>query len=161
MTVLASPYVLADGESRWGMDQGGIRVELLARARDTGGSFTFMRYTAPAGFTGPPLHVHRDLDESMLLLEGRLRVRLGDEEQDVNAGGFMWMPRDVPHAFANAGDSPARFVGIISPPGRMEEFFAAVAEELAGTEGPPDRDRLMELNAKHGIEVLGPPLSVE
>lgn len=161
MTAFAAPYVLEDGESRWGMEAAGLEVGLLARGQDTGGRFTFMRYEAPAGFTGPPLHVHRDLDEAMFVLDGRLRVRLGEDDHLADAGAFVWMPREVPHAFVNAGDGPARFIGIVSPPGSMEGFFAAVAEEVAGAEGPPDRDQIMALNAEHGIEVLGPPLSVE
>lgn len=49
-------------------------------------------------------------------------------------------------------------MGFVSPPGRMEAFFAAVHAELADLDGPPDPQRLTELNARHGIEVLGPPI---
>lgn len=160
MTVVADPYVLEDGEARWDAEVSGLRVALLARAEDTGGRLSVFHYSAPTGFTGPPLHRHEDLDEALFVLEGTLRVRLGDRDRDVGPGGFVWMPREVPHAFVNAGDTRASFVGFVSPPGGMEDFFAAAADELAGSEGPPDRDRLMELNAEHGIEVLGPPLQV-
>lgn len=161
MTALAAPYVLEDGGARWAMEQGGLHLDILTRAEDSGDAFTFMRYEAPPGFTGPPLHQHADLDEAMLVLEGHVAVRLGEEDHVLTSGDFVWMPRQVPHAFVNAGDSTARFVGLVCPPGQMEEFFAAAQEELAGSEGPPDRDKLMELNARHGIDVLGPPLSPE
>ena len=160
MTAVAPPYALDDTEARWGMEQAGLQLQILARAEDTDGNFTFMRYTAPPGFTGPPLHRHADLDEAMLVMEGRMGVRVGDDEHVLGAGEFIWMPRQVPHGFLNIGDTAMRFLGIVSPPGRMEEFFAAAQEEFAG-EGEPDPERLMELNARHGIEVLGPPLSAD
>lgn len=158
MTAVAAPYVLENGDTRWGMQLAGLHLGLLARSEDTGGQLSLMSYQAPPGFTGPPLHVHRDLDEAMFVVDGTLRVRLGDDEHEVGAGGFVWMPRDVPHAFANSGDDPAHFVGVVCPPGGMEDFFAAARDEFAKSDGPPDPERLMELNARHGIEVLGPPL---
>lgn len=158
MTAVAAPYVLGTGEGRWHARVSGIEIDLLARAEDTGGRLTFMRYQAPAGFTGPPLHVHRDLDEAILVLEGRFVVRLGEDEHDLGPGEFAWMPRDVAHGFANVGDTVGTWVGFVSPPGRMEAFFAAVHAELADLDGPPDPERLMALNVQHGIEVLGPPI---
>lgn len=157
MTATAA-YALAAGEAQWSAGVGGMRIQLLARQQDTAERLLVMRYHAPAGWSGPPLHRHADLDEAVYVLEGTLALRLGDDDRDVAAGGFAWMPREVPHAFANRSDRPAAFVGLVTPPGRMQAFFEAAAAELAGSDGPPDPERLMQLNAEHGIEVLGPPI---
>lgn len=155
---VAAPYVLQADEGRWRAEvMPGLSHALLARSEDTAGRLSLMRMDVPPG-VGPPLHRHPDLDEAMFVLEGTVVVRLGDVEHELGPGGFAWMPRGVPHAFANVGQDTARWLGVISPPGRMEEFFQAVHSELANHDGPPDPELLMELNARHGIEVLGPPL---
>lgn len=161
MTAVAPPYVLGANDGRWSMEQSGLRLQILARAEDTGHNVTLMRYQAPPGFTGPPLHQHADLDEAMLVLTGRLGVRVGDDDHALAAGEFVWMPRQVPHAFVNIADTPTSFLGVVCPPGQMEGFFAAAQEAIASSDGPPDPEFLMELNARHGIDVLGPPLARE
>lgn len=158
MSAVAAPYTLESDAARWQVEVAGLRVSLLARAQDTGDRLTFMRYQVPPGFTGPPLHVHRDLDEGMLILTGTFAFRLGDQEHTLGPDEFAWMPRDVPHAFANVGETAGEWVGFVSPPGQMEAFFAAAHAELADADGPPDPDRMMELNSRYGIEVLGPPI---
>ena len=42
-----------------------------------GGALTAIEATAAPG-EGPPLHVHRDLDELIYTLEGTYRVKLGN-----------------------------------------------------------------------------------
>lgn len=47
---------------------------------------TWVRYDAPPGWPGPPLHRHADVDEAVYLLSGRLTLRLGDTTHDVAEG---------------------------------------------------------------------------
>jgi quercetin dioxygenase-like cupin family protein len=146
------------GEARWRTDVAGVSLRLLAGGADAGGNLLVFHYDAPPGWAGPPLHRHPDLDEAVYILSGRLTVRLGENDHHAVPGEFAWMPRVEAHAVTNRGDDRAVFLGLITPPGRTQQFFEAVAEELAGTDGPPDPDRLMRLNAEHGMEVFGPPI---
>ena len=41
------------------------------------------------------------------MVRGRLEAQLGDERGQVEAGGFLWVPRGTAHRFANAGPDPA------------------------------------------------------
>ena len=50
-------------------------------------------------------------------------------------------PRGVPHAFRNAGDSPAR---LLEAPGGFEDHFAALADVL------PDLSRVAE---RYGLDI--------
>ena len=61
-----------------------------------------------------PLHVHHDDDEAWYVLEGRLRVRVGDEDHDVAAGGAVIGPRGMPHTFGNPDPEPARYLVVMS-----------------------------------------------
>ena len=63
---------------------------------------------------------------------------------------------DLPHAFQNVGDAPGRFLVMFTPAG-MERYF----EQQASL--PPDAmqsDEHRALAHSHGMEVLGPPMSV-
>ena len=42
------------------------------------------------------------------VLEGTLRVSLGDEVLELEAGSFVCVPPGTPHTFANKSDRPVR-----------------------------------------------------
>jgi quercetin dioxygenase-like cupin family protein len=67
-----------------------------------------LEMTLPAG-AAPPLHLHRDLDDSSFLLDGQMVVRCGDQMLLAQAG-YLSMPRGVPHAFRVVGHQPARIL---------------------------------------------------
>jgi quercetin dioxygenase-like cupin family protein len=46
---------------------------------ETGGAFDYF-IVEVARHSGPPLHVHRSQGESIHVVEGRFKVRVGDEE---------------------------------------------------------------------------------
>jgi mannose-6-phosphate isomerase-like protein (cupin superfamily) len=109
-------------------------------------------YTAPAGFPGPPLHIHPGFDEVFLVLEGHLTVRVGDEVSRLDPGSLAFVPGPVPHTFANIEAEPVRFL-LLCAPGGFEDYFRAVAvgDDAAMAEaehrvgytpvGHPDDDR--------------------
>src|SRR5882757_7150123 len=62
---------------------------------------------APGFDTG--LHVHERLEETWYILDGQLEFRLGEETVDASAGACVFVPPQVPHAFANRSQAPAKF----------------------------------------------------
>ena len=64
---------------------------VLVEWTDPGGGFDPPRYIAP-------LHLHRDDDEAWYVLSGALRVRVGDRDVGVPAGGGVLVPRGTPHS---------------------------------------------------------------
>jgi quercetin dioxygenase-like cupin family protein len=124
---------------------------------ETGGAFDyFVVEVAPHG--GPPLHVHHEQEESLHVLSGRFKVRVGDDEQVVERGGFAFMPSGLPHAFLNLTDEDAEVV-VVYTPGGGHRFY----EELGPLtrEGTPDRAEVAACFERHGMTLLGPPLSAE
>src|ERR1041385_8302218 len=64
---------------------------------DTGGAFDyFVVEVAPHG--GPPLHVHHRQEETIHVLSGRFKVRVGDEVRTLERGGFVFMPSGLPRS---------------------------------------------------------------
>src|SRR6185295_18198761 len=57
---------------------------------------------------GAPLHVHADVDEIFIVIEGTLDFRLGDERFKVEADHTIAIPAGVPHAFVAVGPGPVR-----------------------------------------------------
>ena len=109
---------------------------------------------APHG--GPPLHVHHKQEETIHVLHGRFKVRIGDETFELDEGGFAYLPSKVPHAFLNLTDAPAEII-VVYTPGGGHHFY----EELgpATRNGTPDRAVVAAIFEKHDMSLLGPPLN--
>ena len=135
-----------------------VQVGFLARDEQTGGRLLAFRYDVKPGFGGPALHVHEDLDEVLFVISGTLTVQVGDERGDLSDGGFAWMPRGVPHGYANPTDGLVSFLNISTPSGNQQAMFTAMGRYMAGLEGPPDPAEITAINQAHGAEVIGPPI---
>jgi quercetin dioxygenase-like cupin family protein len=124
---------------------------------DTGGAFDYFTVeVAPEG--GPPLHVHHKQEETIHVLKGRFRVRIGDELFELDEGGFAHMPSKIPHAFLNLTDEPGELIMVFTP-GGGHRFF----EELgpATRNGTSDRTEVAAIFERHDMSLLGPPLSAD
>jgi len=122
---------------------------------DTRGALDyFVCEVAPHG--GPPLHVHHHQDETLHVMIGRFKVRIGDQEHTLERGGFAYLPAGLPHAFLNLTDQPAELI-ITFAPGGGHTFF----EELgpATRTQTPDRAEIAAIFERHDMTLLGPPLS--
>jgi mannose-6-phosphate isomerase-like protein (cupin superfamily) len=144
-----------EGDARWFLD---TRMTIKAGGDATAGGFTLLEFSAPEGFA-PPLHVHHDEDEGFYVLEGCLHVVCGDDRWSVRRGGFVFLPRQVPHSFLVDGGS-VRALQITTPAG-FEDFVRELGQPAThrGLPEPsePDVARLAEVSARHGYGILGPP----
>jgi hypothetical protein len=67
------------------------------------------------------------------------------------AGSYVLKPRNVPHAFYNAGSETARVVGIITP-GGLEGYFDEYEQIASGEiDGEEHRKSRAELGERYGI----------
>ncbi len=132
---------------------------ILAGAGHTGGAVGFGDARLPPRTAGPNLHVHTREDEASYIVAGVLTVVVGERTFEAGPEELVWLPRGVPHTFANRGDEEVWCVGVTSPAG-IEAMFEEQAAYFAGLEGPPDPAYLAELGARFGLSVVGPPLPV-
>lgn len=119
----------------------------------SGGTLLEFVQVAPQG-TGVPLHIHHNEAESIYVISGELRFRLGDEEFDAATGDVILMPKGVPHAFRITSEEPAHvlFTLDLSPESDYERMF----EGLVGLR-PEDFDRVREVAAENDVEFVAPP----
>src|ERR1700736_5118145 len=101
MTTLDSPtsrmaVVLSDREGETIRAHGNVLVMKTLTPR-----VTVIDYTAPAGFPGPPLHIHPAFDEVFIVLDGTLTVRVHDQVTQIGPIGSASVSGSVPHTFAN------------------------------------------------------------
>jgi len=76
-----------------------------------------------------PLHSHPH-EQIGMVLSGRARLRIGDEEREVGPGEFYRIPGGVPHSDTALGDEPFVMLDIFYP---VREDFLARCEGGAGT----------------------------
>jgi quercetin dioxygenase-like cupin family protein len=124
---------------------------------DTGGAFDyFIVKVGPHG--GPPLHVHHKQEETIQILKGKFKVRIGEEIYLLNEGDFAYLPSKVPHAFLNLTDEEGEVI-VVYTPGGGHKFY----EELGPLtrNGKPDHKVVAQLFEKYEMTLLGPPLSLD
>ena len=116
---------------------------VLVEWTDPGGGFDPPRYIAP-------LHLHRDDDEAWYVLSGVLRVRVGDRDVEVPAGGGVLVPRGTPHTYWNPSPGATRYLLVMTPRiARLIEAIHALASR--------DEETLAATFAEHESEYLGWP----
>lgn len=140
-----------EGESV-GNPLGGALAFKVRGEHSDGRMTAFETFVAPG--EGPPLHTHAHEEETLYVLEGDVRFKLGNDLQRGGPGAFVFIPRGVRHTFQNVGDGRARVLIHFSPAG-MEHFFERF--EASDKRGP---DAFAEFAAEVGMTVVGPPLAV-
>ena len=112
-------------------DAPGANIRISLRGEDSAGQLAVIEEVVPAGFDGPPLHVHPSFDEGFYVLEGELAFRMEDKIVSGGPGTFAFAPRGVPHTFANLSGQEARALIVCTPAG-FERYFEWLAAQQAG-----------------------------
>jgi quercetin dioxygenase-like cupin family protein len=128
-------------------------MSIKLSGKDTGGRFAVMEDVSQPK-AGPPLHVHHREDETFYVLEGEFTFEVDGRRVEATEGDFVFAPRGLPHRYQNRGTSDGRLLITVQPAG-LDEFF----EDLSRVDAPPSPENMMPVFAKHGLELLGPPLS--
>ena len=133
----------------------GMLAEVKASAADTGGMYTLLEITAPAGLQ-TPLHVHYREHEGFYVLDGSVTIEVGDETVELGAGEHAYGPRDIPHRFT-VGPDGARMIWVLAPSG-FEDFVADVSVPAEAPTVPPASvlppENAAEIVLRHGMELL-------
>jgi mannose-6-phosphate isomerase-like protein (cupin superfamily) len=80
---------------------------VVAEWQDPGGSANERRLIAP-------LHLHHRDDEIWYVLEGILRVQVGDNEVEAHPGAPVLVPRGTAHTFWNASPGRLRYLLVMT-----------------------------------------------
>lgn len=142
-------YMVGAEESLWSKEQmqlPGGDFHLLVGGDQSNGAYTLLRVANATPKI--PTHVHRRDDESIYMIEGECTVTVADREYVLGPGGFVFMPKDVPHSVMAHG--PCTQLNIIAPGGIQDKFIEEMSDMFVA--GKLDGDALVELNLKYGVE---------
>jgi len=154
---LSEPFALAAGEGFSLENPVGEVLTFKATADTTGGALTALVTSASPG-QGPPLHVHRDHDETIYTLDGQFRVQLAETVVDAPPGSFVFIPRGTVHTWQNIGAGPGRLLATVTPADRnFEQLFLRYSQLPEHERGRSAFVRIAR--ETQAIEVVGPPLA--
>ncbi len=125
-------------------------------ADDTGGALTAFELSALPQ-TGPYLHVHHREDEWYYVLSGEFLFNAGGVEHTLPAGASIWLPRGIPHVWANIATSESKLI-LVCQPGGFEKFFEDMGAAMSKVDSANAEKTMAAMFAKYGMEMLGPPL---
>jgi len=123
--------------------------QVLGSVKD---AFVIAEWRDPGGPPGPsryiaPLHLHHRDDEAWYVLEGTLRVRVGELVVEAQAGAAVFVPRGTAHTYWNAGPGPLRYLLVMS-----SNIFRLIQEIHAMPERTPST--LRAVFEKYDSELL-------
>ena len=149
---MTSEIILSPGDGKKIPYLGG-EITLKVSGKDSGGLLSVDEFTVLGGGGGPPPHVHYAHDETLFVLEGELCFRIGERDIVAPAGAFAYVPRGVAHTFSNAGETPAKLLGVFTP-GGYERCYEEIAQTFpAGS--PADPEELVLIMKKYDTEPAG------
>ena len=134
-----SPYALAAGAGK-ALAWFGSTITIKASAPGLGVTEVLM---SPGD--EPPLHIHKNEDEWLYVLEGEVTFHAGDQNHRGQVGAFVSFPRGIAHTFTIESRS-ARFL-VVNTPGGFEHMF-----EME----PKTPEEAVRALMAYGMEVVGP-----
>lgn len=130
-----------------------------ATSESTGGSFSMVYEIAPPGHA-TPYHLHHIEDEAFYVLDGEFTFVCNGEKTVVGPGGYIFLPRGIPHGIRVSASVPSTMLILAMPgtgfAGMMQEMGIPATERVLPAPTQPDLEKLNRLCAKHQIDILGP-----
>ncbi len=134
---------------------------LLAKSQSTGGAYSLIHLTATPGFA-TPYHLHHMEDESFYVLDGEFTFYCDGKKTVLGSGGYIFLPRGVPHGLKCSSQKDSRILTHVMPGGdvgfvgMMLEMAVPATDRILRNPTPPDLQRLKILCEKNQIDILGP-----
>lgn len=131
---------------------GPVTHRVLDDGTNVGGRFGVVECSMPAGWPGPPQHVHREHDETFFILTGMVRFTSGTEVELAAPGTLVTVPAGTPHTFGNEHpDQPASLLCTVTP-GRYVQYFRDLEQLRPGPDGILQSDEITGLMARYATE---------
>jgi quercetin dioxygenase-like cupin family protein len=137
---------------------GPLGVRFLVTGESANGSVAVFELEVPSGQRlAAPAHSHDHYEETVYGLEGVLIWSVDGRRIEVGPGEALCIPRGAVHRFDNDGSRDARALCVITPAAIGPQYFRESAEVInAAAGGPPDRAKMADIMARHGLTPAAP-----
>ncbi len=147
--------VLGPGEGKM-VPVPGHKITHKLLGADTDGAYSLLEIELTRD--GPPQHIHKNEDEAFYILEGEIKMLMGERTFRMKAGEFAMVRRGTVHTWCRAEENPAKILALFNPPGFEQFFDDAVDLDVADTEAYVAKANA--LAEKYNMEIVGPPLEL-
>jgi mannose-6-phosphate isomerase-like protein (cupin superfamily) len=137
---------------------GGLDIRTIIRSTQTNNQFSCVETAVAPKTMGPAPHIHQDLDEIMLVLEGTATVIVEGKVEEIQTGGWHLRPRKIEHTFWNGSDKKLRFVDMYFNQNFedfLEELFHQIFPDMMKLHltpaDPQIAKRLADLDKRFGV----------
>ena len=138
----------------------GALFHFLVNGEQTNNLFSLIYIEVHKG-AEPPVHTHKQEDESYYILEGSIRFWVGEEIFDAKAGDFVYLPKGVPHKF-EVQSAFVKELMWITPSGFEQWFWdnsspAPDMKPLPVMTGPPAPEMVahfVQSLSEYGVEMV-------
>ncbi len=124
-------------------------ITIKVPSEKTNGAYSVSESVDPPGAFAPP-HIHQRELETFIVLEGEYEFQCGDRKFSTSKGGMVVLPKAIPHALKNIGNTTGKTL-IVLVPGGMEKVFEDIS---AMPPGPPDIEKINAITMKYGVKFL-------
>ncbi|MDT5119968.1 MAG: hypothetical protein QOE30_5707 [Mycobacterium sp.] len=135
----------------------GGTLAMLLDGKATDGQLMVGRFDVSRG-EAPPYHLHTREDEVFMLIKGTALVWYDDQEMELEEGGIVFLPKNIPHAYRITSERADLLM--INTPAGIEGMFRYSGRDRA-TPRPDDFEissQRMAAGAKeYGQVIIGPP----
>jgi quercetin dioxygenase-like cupin family protein len=156
-TIEPAPYSFneSEGPAFWFLNN---LCVVKATTESTGGAYSMVHQIAPPGHA-TPYHLHHSEDEAFYILDGEFTFVCSGAKTILGPGGYIFLPRGIPHGIRVSSDTPATMLILAMPGsgfvGMMQEMAEPATERVLPIPSMPDIEKLIRLCAKYQIEILG------
>ena len=131
---------------------GPVLHRVLEDGSTTQGRLGLVECRMPAGWGGPPQHVHRAHDESFFVLTGHVRFVSGSDEHVLGPGSSFVAGIGRPHTFGNAdAHDPASLLLTVTPQ-RYVGYFRELQDLRPGPDGMLVAAEVLALMSRYETE---------
>lgn len=113
--------------------------------------FGVVQMHLPAGFAGPPAHVHAEVDHLWVVQEGVVDLVVDGRVERVGAGDLAVARRGLPHTFSTLGSGPA-VVLEVDIGTALDGYFRGLRDALGS--GAVDPAAVEAVMARHDTSVV-------